>query len=186
MCCKCGAACLPSVDGRTELRAARQPPRRNLGDLSDLEGFDPGGGGDPAAGGAACGAGRCRVTGVRGGLAGAQWVVLVGPRRRVAAGRVYDEDPEATLGVLVREDAIADDALGQLDAMTAENVARAPLSPVEEAAGRRQRPRGDGRLLAVACVQASEASPASRRVAGRTGGRPHHGRRRPGDWRWPG
>ncbi|MFY1621611.1 ParB/RepB/Spo0J family partition protein [Micromonospora sp. WMMD735] len=80
-------------------------------------------------------------------LAGAQWVVLVGARRRTAAGLVFGDDPEATLGVLVREDAIADDPLAQLDVMTAENVARAPLSPVEEArafaeqeaAGRRQR-----------------------------------------------
>ncbi|MEV4773119.1 ParB/RepB/Spo0J family partition protein [Micromonospora humida] len=80
-------------------------------------------------------------------LAGARWVVLVGARRRTAAGLVYGDDPEVTLGVLVREDAIADDPLAQLDVMTAENVARAPLSPVEEArafaeqeaAGRRQR-----------------------------------------------
>jgi ParB family chromosome partitioning protein len=80
-------------------------------------------------------------------MAGAKWVVLVGARRRTAAGRVYGDDPEATLNVLVREDAIADDPLAQLDVMTAENVARAPLSPVEEArafaeqetAGRKQR-----------------------------------------------
>ncbi|MEV0005903.1 ParB/RepB/Spo0J family partition protein [Micromonospora sp. NPDC050980] len=80
-------------------------------------------------------------------IAGAKWVVLVGARRRTAAGRVYGDDPEATLNVLVREDAIADDPLAQLDVMTAENVARAPLSPVEEArafaeqeaAGRKQR-----------------------------------------------
>ncbi|MEV0944934.1 ParB/RepB/Spo0J family partition protein [Micromonospora wenchangensis] len=80
-------------------------------------------------------------------IADAKWVVLVGARRRTAAGRVYGGDPEATLNVLVREDAIADDPLAQLDVMTAENVARAPLSPVEEArafaeqeaAGRRQR-----------------------------------------------
>ncbi|MFI5837740.1 ParB/RepB/Spo0J family partition protein [Micromonospora sp. NPDC051300] len=80
-------------------------------------------------------------------IADAKWVVLVGARRRTAAGRVYGGDPEATLNVLVREDAIADDPLAQLDVMTAENVARAPLSPVEEArafaeqeaAGRKQR-----------------------------------------------
>lgn len=79
-------------------------------------------------------------------LAGAEWVVLVGARRRTAAGRVYD-DPDAVLNVLAREDAIADDPLAQLDVMTAENVARSPLSPVEEArafaeqeaAGRTQR-----------------------------------------------
>lgn len=80
-------------------------------------------------------------------LAGAEWVVLVGARRRTAAGRVYGDDPDATLDVLVREDAIADNPLAQLDVMTAENVARAPLSPMEEArafaeqeaAGRTQR-----------------------------------------------
>ncbi|MER6757576.1 ParB/RepB/Spo0J family partition protein [Micromonospora echinofusca] len=80
-------------------------------------------------------------------LAGAEWVVLVGARRRTAAGRVYGNNPEATLEVLIREDGIADDPLAQLDVMTAENVARAPLSPVEEArafaeqeaAGRKQR-----------------------------------------------
>ncbi|WP_204035793.1 ParB/RepB/Spo0J family partition protein [Micromonospora qiuiae] len=80
-------------------------------------------------------------------LAGAEWVVLVGARRRTAAGRIYGDDPDATLDVLVREDGIADDPLAQLDVMTAENVARAPLIPVEEArafaeqeaAGRTQR-----------------------------------------------
>ncbi|GAB3866297.1 hypothetical protein GCM10029963_78490 [Micromonospora andamanensis] len=74
-------------------------------------------------------------------------MVLVGARRRTAAGHVYGDDPDALLNVLVREDAIADDPLAQLDVMTAENVARAPLSPVEEArafaeqeaAGRSQR-----------------------------------------------
>jgi ParB/RepB/Spo0J family partition protein len=81
------------------------------------------------------------------GLVDAQWVVLVGARRRTAAGIVYGDDPDATMDVLVREDAIADDPLAQLDVMTAENVARSPLSPVEEArafaeqeaAGRTQR-----------------------------------------------
>ncbi|MFF0256903.1 ParB/RepB/Spo0J family partition protein [Micromonospora zamorensis] len=66
-------------------------------------------------------------------LVNAEWVVLVGARRRTAAGNVYGDDPDATLDVLVREDAIADDPLAQLDVMTAENVARSPLSPVEEA-----------------------------------------------------
>ena len=68
-----------------------------------------------------------------GELAGADWVVLMGARRRTAAGNVAGGDPAAHLPVLVREDAIADDPLGQLDVMTAENVARAPLSPLEEA-----------------------------------------------------
>ncbi|MDG4761234.1 ParB/RepB/Spo0J family partition protein [Micromonospora sp. WMMD710] len=84
-------------------------------------------------------------------LVDAQWVVLVGARRRTAAGNVYGDDPDATLNVLVREDAIADDPLAQLDVMTAENVARSPLSPVEEArvfaeqeaAGRKQREIAD-------------------------------------------
>ncbi|QKW17605.1 ParB N-terminal domain-containing protein (plasmid) [Verrucosispora sp. NA02020] len=82
-----------------------------------------------------------------GKLGDAEWVVLVGARRRTAAGHVYGDDPDALLNVLVREDAIADDPLAQLDVMTAENVARSPLSPVEEArafveqeaAGRSQR-----------------------------------------------
>ncbi|MFI2577465.1 ParB/RepB/Spo0J family partition protein [Streptomyces rochei] len=122
-------------------------PRKNLGDLSDLEASIREVGVIqppvvlPATRVAAAWPAHAEA------LAGARWVVLVGARRRVAAGRVYGDDPEATLGVLVREDAIADDALGQLDVMTAENVARAPLSPVEEArafaeqeaAGRRQR-----------------------------------------------
>ncbi|RBJ11082.1 hypothetical protein DRA43_01610 [Micromonospora provocatoris] len=66
-------------------------------------------------------------------LAGAEWVVLMGARRRTAAGMVAGDDPDATLPVLVRDDAIADDPAGQLDVMTAENVARAALTPVEEA-----------------------------------------------------
>lgn len=66
-------------------------------------------------------------------IAGAEWVVLMGARRRTTAGNVAGEDSHVLLNVLVREDAIAEDPLAQLDVMTAENVARAPLSPVEEA-----------------------------------------------------
>ena len=80
-------------------------------------------------------------------VADAEWVVLMGARRRTAAGRVYGDDPDAMLDVLVREDSIADDPGGQLDVMTAENTARSPLTPMEEArafafqraAGRSQR-----------------------------------------------
>ncbi|TDB80223.1 ParB N-terminal domain-containing protein [Micromonospora sp. KC721] len=80
-------------------------------------------------------------------LAAAEWVVLMGARRRTAAGRVYGDNPDATLNVLVREDSIADDPGGQLDVMTTENTARSPLTPMEEArafafqrdAGRSQR-----------------------------------------------
>ncbi|WP_082171229.1 ParB/RepB/Spo0J family partition protein [Micromonospora sp. RV43] len=122
-------------------------PRKNLGDLSELEAsirevgvIQP-----PVVLPAARVAAAWPAHADK--LAGAQWVVLVGARRRTAAGRVYGDDPDATLNVLVREDAIADDPLAQLDVMTAENVARAPLSPVEEArafaeqeaAGRTQR-----------------------------------------------
>jgi ParB/RepB/Spo0J family partition protein len=66
-------------------------------------------------------------------LADAEWVVLMGARRRTAAGNVAAGDPDAELPVLVRDDDIADDPAGQLDVMTAENVARAPLTAVEEA-----------------------------------------------------
>lgn len=78
---------------------------------------------------------------------GAEWVVLMGARRRTAAGTVYGDGEEVVLPVLIREDVIADDRLGQLDVMTAENIARQALSAVEEArsfdeqvkAGRSQR-----------------------------------------------
>lgn len=122
-------------------------PRRDLGDLSELE--------DsirelgvlqppvvlPAARVAAAWPAHAEA------LTGAEWVVLMGARRRTAAGNVAGNDPHAPINVLVRDDALADDPLGQLDVMTAENVARAPLTPVEEArafaeqekAGRTQR-----------------------------------------------
>ncbi|MEV0732419.1 ParB/RepB/Spo0J family partition protein [Polymorphospora sp. NPDC050346] len=64
---------------------------------------------------------------------GVEWVVLVGARRYTASGNVYGDDPEPKISVVIREDAIADDPLAQLDAMTAENVARSPLTPLEEA-----------------------------------------------------
>lgn len=76
-------------------------------------------------------------------LAGVQWVVLIGHRRRAAAIAV---DRTMTTA-LVRRDAIADDPLAQVDAMIAENTARRALTPLEEArafseqiaAGRTQR-----------------------------------------------
>ncbi len=62
-------------------------------------------------------------------LAGVEWVVLMGARRRAAA----IEAGRTRLPVLIRRDAIADDRLAQLDAMIGENTARKPLTPVEEA-----------------------------------------------------
>lgn len=67
-------------------------------------------------------------------LAGAELVVLMGHRRHAASLAVRDDETaRATMPALVRLDAIADDPLAQLDAMTAENVARKALTPVEEA-----------------------------------------------------
>jgi ParB family chromosome partitioning protein len=66
-------------------------------------------------------------------LTGARWVVLVGHRRHASAADLAAGDDEAVMPVLVRGDAICDDRLAQLDAMTVENVARQPLSPMEEA-----------------------------------------------------
>jgi ParB family chromosome partitioning protein len=79
--------------------------------------------------------------------AGAAWVVLMGARRRTAAGNIAGDDPNARLPVLIRTDPVCDDPLAQLDAMIAENTARQPLTPLEEAraftaqvaAGRSQR-----------------------------------------------
>jgi ParB/RepB/Spo0J family partition protein len=65
-------------------------------------------------------------------LAGAELVVLMGHRRHAASLAVRDS-ARATMPALIRVDAIADDPLAQLDAMTAENVARKALTPVEEA-----------------------------------------------------
>ncbi len=62
-------------------------------------------------------------------LAGKQWVVLIGHRRRAAALAVGRTEATA----LIRRDAIADDPLAQVDAMIGENTARKPLTPVEEA-----------------------------------------------------
>ncbi|SBT69284.1 ParB/RepB/Spo0J family partition protein [Micromonospora sediminicola] len=122
-------------------------PRRDLGDLTELEEsirelgvLQP-----PVVLPAARVAGAWPQYAAE--LAGAEWVVLMGARRRTAAGRVWAGDPDATLNVLLREDAIADDPGGQLDVMTAENTARSPLTPMEEArafaaqraAGRSQR-----------------------------------------------
>jgi ParB/RepB/Spo0J family partition protein len=122
-------------------------PRRDLGDLTELEEsirelgvLQP-----PVVLPAARVAGAWPQHAAE--LTGAEWVVLMGARRRTAAGTVAGDDPDAVLDVLVREDAIADDAAGQLDVMTAENTARSPLTPMEEArafaaqraAGRSQR-----------------------------------------------
>ncbi|MEU7822947.1 ParB N-terminal domain-containing protein [Catellatospora sp. NPDC049133] len=61
----------------------------------------------------------------------ALYVVLVGHRRRAAIEHLYGADHE--MQVVVRSDAIADDALAQLDVMIAENTARKALTPMEEA-----------------------------------------------------
>ncbi len=66
-------------------------------------------------------------------LAGVEWVLLIGHRRRQAVLNLHHGDPATELAVLVRTDAIADDRLAQLDAMIAENVAREAMQPIEEA-----------------------------------------------------
>lgn len=62
-------------------------------------------------------------------LAGAVWVTLLG-HRRVAAAQLAGRD---SVPAVIRRDAIADEASVQLEAMTAENVARASLAPLDEA-----------------------------------------------------
>jgi len=83
----------------------------------------------------------------------AEWVLLMGHRRTAAARKAG----LAEIDVVVREDGLADDAAAQLDAMVAENVAREPLSPVEEArafAASRAAGRTQAQIAAAAgCTQ---------------------------------
>lgn len=66
-------------------------------------------------------------------LDGKSLVVLSGHRRLEAATRAADGDTSALISVAVRRDAICSDVLAQLAFMRTDNIARSPLTPMEEA-----------------------------------------------------
>lgn len=94
-------------------------------------------------------------------LADAEFVVLVGHRRRAAAARAG----RTRIPVLIRRDAIADDRLAQLDAMIGENTARKALTPVEEARAFAEQIAGGRKQYEVATRAGRSQSHVSKRLA---------------------
>jgi ParB/RepB/Spo0J family partition protein len=90
----------------------------------------------------------------------ADWVVLVGHRRRAAAIEVG----RAKMPVLIRRDAIADDRLAQLDAMIGENTARKALTPVEEARAFAEQEAGGRKQHEIAARAGCSQSHVSKRL----------------------
>lgn len=66
-------------------------------------------------------------------LEGKSLVVLSGHRRLEAATQAANGDTSALIAVAVRRDAICADVLAQLAFMRTDNIARSPLTPMEEA-----------------------------------------------------
>lgn len=68
-----------------------------------------------------------------GALAGKDWVLLSGHRRMAALTQAANDDGDTTVAVTVRRDGLAYDPAAQLTFMRTDNVARAPLTPMDEA-----------------------------------------------------
>lgn len=78
-------------------------------------------------------------------LAGYPWVLLSGHRRLAAARRVFADDPQARVPVLIRRDTICGDRDRQVQVMVTEAVASRALSPIEQARAFDAAVRGLGR-----------------------------------------